>query len=191
MALEDKIKWDKKYQENSDLLNIRPPSKILTKHINECSGNVALDLACGAGRNTIYLLEHGFRVDAVDISKVAIERLKSRVNSNNLNAIVADLDDFELGKDSYDLIVKTNFLDRALIKRAKKALKSGGIMVVETYMEDKDNQKKNSNPNFLLKKDELLEIFKEGFEVLEYKSFWNESFEKYRMKKAAIAVKKL
>jgi len=191
MAIKDKIKWDNKYQQNSDLLNLREASRMLQKHFDKCSGKMALDLACGAGRNSKFLIEKGFFVDAIDISKVAIDSLVRNIKSERLNPILGDLDDYNFVKDKYDLIVKTNFLDRELIKRAKYALKSGGVFIVETYMEDKDNEKKDSNPNFLLRKDELLEIFKDSFEILDYKTFWNESFEKYRMKKASIAAKKL
>ncbi len=191
MAVEDKIKWDKKYSEKSDLLAPREPSKAVVKYYTECSGNRALDLACGAGRNSLFLEEKGFYVDAVDISKLALEYLHERIKYNKINPILADLDEFYLGEERYDFIVKCNFLDRELIERAKKALKIGGVMVVETYLEDEENEKKSSNPNFLLKKGELLEIFKIGFEILEYKTFWNESFEKYRMKKASIVVKRL
>ena len=191
MAVDDKIKWDKKYSQNGDLLTPREPSQAVVKHYKECSGNRALDLACGAGRNTLFLEEQGFYVDAVDISKLALEYLQERAKYNKINPILADLDEFDLGEERYDFIVKCNFLDRDLINRAKKALKIGGVMVVETYIEDRENEKKNSNPNYLLKKDELLEIFKSGFELLEYKTFWNESFEKYRMKKASIVVKRL
>ena len=191
MAIDDKIKWDKKYSENSELLARRAPSEAVVKYYKMCSGKRALDLACGAGRNTIFLEEKGFFIDAIDISQIALNTLKSRAKSERVKPILADLDRFDLGKDCYDLIVKCNFLDRGLIERAKEALKIGGIMIVETYMEDPKNQKQDSNPNFLLQKDELLEIFKEGFEVLEYRTFWNESFEKYRMKKASIAAKKL
>ena len=190
MALKDRLKWDRKYQENSKLLAKREPSLALVKYHKECSGKLALDLACGSGRNSLFLEEQGFFVDAVDISTIALQTLKSRAKSDRVNPILADLDSFKIEKEKYDLIVKTNFLDRALIARAKEALKSGGVMVVETYMEDVANEKRDSNQNFLLKKDELLTIFKEGFDVLEYKTFWNESFEKYRMKKASIAVKK-
>ena len=191
MALDDKIKWDKKYKQYSDLLAPREPSQAVVKHYKECSGDRALDLACGAGRNSLFLEEKGFYVDAVDISKLALEYLQERAKYNKINPILADLDEFDLGEERYDFIVKCNFLDRDLIKRAKKTLKIGGVMVVETYIEDKDNAKRNSNPNFLLRRDELLDIFKSGFEILEYKTFWNESFEKYKMKKASISVKRL
>lgn len=191
MALKDKIKWDSKYSSNRNLLNPRDPSAAVVKNYKECSGNRALDLACGAGRNSLFLEEKGFCVDAVDISHVALDILKSRIKSSRVNIIESDLDAFILNEGEYDFIVKCNFLDRELINRAKKALRVGGVMVVETYVEDRENEKKDSNPNFLLEKGELLEIFKSGFEMLEYKTFWNESFEKYRMKKASIAVKKV
>ena len=116
--------------------------------------------------------------------------MQSRAGKN-VNIIEADLDSFEIKKDRYDLIVITNFLDRELIQKAKNALKEGGIIVIETYMQDKDNEKKDSNPNFLLQKDELQSMFQSGFRVLEYKEFWNELYEKYRMKKASIITRRL
>jgi len=188
MSLEDKIKWDKKYKEKQKLLEPREPSLFVKKYCQAAGGKEALDLACGVGRNALFLEDRGFRVDAVDISEVALDTLKSR-SKGTINIIKADLDTFTPSK-SYNLIVKCNFLDRALIERTKSSLKSGGIYIVETYIEDKANEKKESNPAFLLKKDELLKIFKDGFEVLEYKTFWNESYELYKMRKAVIAVRK-
>jgi SAM-dependent methyltransferase len=188
MSLEDKIKWDKKYKEKQKLLEPREPSLFVKKYCQAAGGREALDLACGVGRNALFLEDRGFRVDAVDISEVALDTLKSR-SKGTINIIKADLDTFTPSK-SYNLIIKCNFLDRALIERTKSSLKSGGIYIVETYIEDKANEKKESNPAFLLKKDELLKIFKDGFEVLEYKTFWNESYELYKMRKAVIAVRK-
>jgi len=189
MSIEDKLKWDKKYQEKSSLLELREPSLFVKKYCLVAKGKDALDLAAGVGRNALFLENRGFSVDAVDISSVALDVLKSR-SKGTINIIETDLDNFNSTK-SYDLIVKCNFLDRELIERSKEFLKSGGVFIVETYIEDKANEKPNSNPDFLLKKDELLKIFKDGFEVLEYKTFLNESYELYKMKKAAIAVRKM
>ena len=191
MSEKDKVKWDKKYRENSELLAVREPSMAVVKNYKEASGNRALDLACGAGRNSLFLEEKGFYVDALDISQYALDILKGRSKTNKITPILADLDEYDIGVQRYDFIVKCNFLDRALLNRAKDSLKIGGIIVVETYMQDEDNEKKNSNNDFLLKSDELLEIFKNSFEILEYKTFWNEGFEKYRMKKASIVAKRL
>lgn len=190
MADKDREKWNRKYTDMQDLLQKRPPSPIVERFYTEVSGRQALDLACGAGRNTLFLAEKGFRVDAVDISEVALDALRERVSGLDVRIIEADLESFVPEKDRYDLIVKTNYLDRALIERAKTGLVPGGIFVVETYMEDSANEKQDSNPDFLLRKGELQEIFAEGFEIMLYETFWNEGYEKYRMKKAAIAARK-
>ncbi len=189
MSIKDKNKWNKKYTENPKLIEKREPSFFVKKYATATNGVDVLDLACGVGRNALFLEELGFRVDAVDISIKALEILKSR-SKGLINIIEADLDDFKPTK-SYDLIIKCNFLDRELINKTKDALNSGGVYIVETYIEDKDNEKKDSNPNFLLKKDELLNIFKDGFKILEYKTFWNDSSEIYKMRKAAIVAYKL
>jgi 2-polyprenyl-3-methyl-5-hydroxy-6-metoxy-1,4-benzoquinol methylase len=190
VAQKDKAKWDKKYTEMEGLLERRPPSELVSAHAAEAPGTKALDLACGGGRHSLYLAERGFTVDAVDISTVALAALREKADLEHINLVEADLDTFVPEGEAYDMIVKTNFLDRDLIGRAKAALKPGGIMVVETYMADEGNEKPDSNPDFLLQKEELKSLFGEGFTVLEYKEFWNEPHEKYRMKKQAIAVRK-
>ena len=53
------------------------------------------------------------------------------------------------------------------------------------------NEKPSSNPDFLLKKDELKTFFDDAFEVLDYDEFLNEENELYRMKKQSIAIRKL
>jgi SAM-dependent methyltransferase len=190
MAEKDREKWDKKYQDKPELLDVRPPSKFVEKYYKMCEANQALDLASGGGRHTLYLSEKGFLVDAVDISPIALEKLSSKIDNKMVNLIESDLDTFTPKQNHYDFIVMTNFLDRDLIVRCYEALKDGGIFVVETYMEDDENEKKDSNPQFLLKEDELILMFYNGFKRLDYAEFWNEDYEKYRMKKQAIAVQK-
>lgn len=190
MSQQDKEKWDKKYTEMVGLLEKRPPSELVSAYCGDAPGTRALDLACGSGRHSLFLAEKGFDVDAVDISTVALDALRRHADLEQINIIEADLDTFVPEIGTYDLVVKTNYLDRALIEHAKKSLKHGGIMVIETYMADEGNEKPDSNPAFLLQKDELPTFFTEGYTVLAYREFWNEPHEKYRMKKQAIAVRK-
>ena len=190
MAEQDRRKWDRKFSEMPDLLAPRPPSELVVSWCGEGRGKRALDLACGGGRHTRYLSERGYRVDAVDISAVALDRLRSWVDRDRVRLIEADLDAFTPQSACYDLIVMTNYLDRALIARAQEGLKADGIFIVETYMNDPENEKKDSNPDYLLTPCELKSLFSEGFSILEYREFWNETYEKYRMKKQAIAARK-
>jgi len=189
MSIDDKLKWNKKYKEIPKLLKDRDPSEKLVKAIKSCKGKTALEIACGSGRNSIYLANLNFNVEALDISEVAINTLKNK-KYKNIKTKVIDLEGYIPPLNSYDLIVKTNYLDRDLIPHLKNSLKKDGIIVIETYMEDSENEKPPSNPNFLLKEDELKSFFKEGFEILDYEEFFNESYEIFRMKKQAIIAKK-
>lgn len=172
------------------LLQRRPAGELLSDFSDNTPGKRALDLACGSGRHTLFLAEHGFEVDAVDISTVALDALRLVAPADRVTIIEADLDTFVLANRTYDLIVKTNFLDRALIERAKTALTSGGVMIVETYMADARNERADANPDFLLADKELLTIFDTGFTLLDYREGWNSPHEKYRMRTQGIAVKK-
>jgi len=190
MADKDRVKWNKKFSENEAFLAPRPIAEMVEEFYHKCGGKKVLDLACGAGRHTQFLSKRAYLVDAVDISDIALDYLRPLVNEN-VTLIEADLDTYVPEKRDYDLIIMTNFLDRALITRAKEALKVGGFFIVETYMEDEANEKEGYNPDFLLQKEELKSIFSQGYEILAYDRFWNEPYEKRRMKKQAITVRKL
>ncbi len=190
MSIKDKEKWNKKFSTMPELLSPRPPAKFVEAYHDSCEGKRALDLGCGGGRHTLFLSQKGFLVDAVDISSVALEKLAPKVDKEKVTLIEADLDTFTPQQAHYDLIVMTNFLDRDLIARSIEGLKDGGIFIIETYMDDEENEKKNSNPDFLLQEEELIQMFYNGFKRLDYDEFWNEDYEKFRMKKQAIAVQK-
>lgn len=191
MSQQDQQKWDKKYQETPKLLQQRDPSCKLQELIKKIKlPALALDVACGAGKNAIYMAKKGLQVDALDISKVALQNLEAQKYSN-IHTQLIDLDEYTPPKEQYDIIVKTNFLDRQLIPKLTTALKSKGYFYIETYMQDKINEKPPSNPEFLLQKEELKSFFGTGFRLIEYDEFENEPEELYRMKKQSIIVKKL
>ncbi len=190
MAIEDKIKWDKKYKETSSLLKDRPHSRKLEELVNKVKGTKALEIACGTGRNSVYLAQKGFEVDALDISEVALQFLDKK-GHGAINTKLVDLEGYEPSKNSYDVIVMTNYLDRGIIPHLVQALKKEGILYIETYMHHESNTKPGSNPDFLLKANELKSFFDEGCEILDYEEFDNEAFEKYRMKKQSVAVRRL
>lgn len=189
MAIEDKIKWNKKYQEKPSLLVTRAHSAKLNIIFKQISKGIALDVACGTGRNCLAMAKKGFLVDAVDISHIALEHLNTH-QIKNITTHLVDLDDYTPKQNTYDLIVMTNFLDRELILRLQNALKTNGYILIETYMDDPINDKSASNPNYLLQKEELKSFFDESFEIIDYDEFENESFEMHRMKKQSIIAKK-
>jgi SAM-dependent methyltransferase len=192
MAQSDQEKWDRKYLENPKLREERPPVRWIERFVPDREG-YALDLACGTGRNAVALARRGWRIKAVDLSPVALQILTEFAEAagvlERIDTELIDLDVF-VPEKQFDLILKTNYLDRDLIRRTIPSLKSGGLYIVETYMEHEGNEKKDSNPDYLLKPGELRGIFSEGFEILHYEEFWNEGYEMYRMRKQAIVARK-
>ena len=77
MAVEDKERWNEKYQDNP---MPDEPIKLISDYAPLSKGKKALDIACGMGRHSKYLVSLGFDVDALDISSVAIEQLQNIPN---------------------------------------------------------------------------------------------------------------
>ncbi len=190
MAIKDKIKWNKKYTDKPSLSKNRPASSKLQIILDQLKCGKALDVASGIGRNSIHLANHGFEVDAIDISEVALDHLRSQ-NIANITTHLVDLDSYTPTSNNYDIIVMTNFLDRDLIPKLNNALKTNGYILIETYMDHPINEKEGSNPNFLLAKKELKSFFDTRFEIIDYDEFENEAFEMHKMMKQSIIVKKL
>ena len=181
--LEDKIRWNQKYAKDDIPTE---PSQLLKEYLLHVEGRQALDIACGAGRNTYHLLERGFSVDALDISDKALLHVDNRANK-----IEADLEDYRLKRDYYDVILNFNFLERKIISQIKEALHVGGVIMFQTFVAtDEEGFKVPSNPDYLLQSGELLERFK-GFEVIHYSEYNDINRHQERVKKAALVAKKI
>ncbi len=194
MSQQDQIKWDRKYTDSDTLLGFREPCPLLKQFAPHAVGTQALDIACGTGRNTLYLAQHGFEVDALDISAVALQELTQHLQKMTdlsfVHTQLTDLDSYTPPPSAYDLIIQTNFLDRRLIPLLASALTQGGLLIIETYMLDPDNEKKGSNETYLLTPGELLGYFDEQYAILFYDEFWNQG-ENYRMRKQGIVVRRV
>jgi len=130
----------------------------------------ALDIATGKGRNAIFLAEQGFDVVAIDFSPVALDEARKRAAEKSLSISwqQADLELIELPKTTYDLIVNFNYLQRSLIPQIKVALKAGGHVIFETYLIGQEMIGHPKNPAYLLRHNELLDLFRD-FRVLCYR----------------------
>ncbi len=184
MAIEDKERWNEKYQDN----NIpNEPIKLVRDHTHLAVGKQALDIACGMGRHSKYLASEGFEVDALDISSVAIEHLQGL---DHIDAIEVDFDTYTLGKNKYDLIVCTYFLERKLFPQMFDALKPDGIIIMETFLHDEENERVPSNPAFRLKTGELEATFNDQYELLHISEFWDEDYLGYKTMKTSMVARK-
>jgi SAM-dependent methyltransferase len=182
--IEDKKRWNERYLDNPIPNNV---SDILKKYVEHASIGNAIDIACGMGRNTHFLADLGFCVDAVDISDYALDKVK---NSATITKIDTDLDKYNLIPNKYDLIVNINYLNRRLVSQMKESLKTGGVIIFETFIvAHGDFKMPTTNLDYLLRKNELLHSFI-GLDVIYYEEKIHTNLKGERTKIASIVAKK-
>lgn len=127
-----------------------------------------LDIACGKGRNGLYLVENDINVVFADVNGESLEQVKQSLN--DLKAEQQTLAqcwqvDFEqaditpLKDKCFSGIMVFRYLHRPLFEQIKAAIKPGGMIIYETYTEQQTQFGRPKNPNFLLKPAELAELF--------------------------------
>jgi 2-polyprenyl-3-methyl-5-hydroxy-6-metoxy-1,4-benzoquinol methylase len=144
--------------------NSREPAQFLVENVELLSKGRVLDVAMGNGQNAIYLAKMGFDVEGVDISPEAVNNTLelAREAGVTIKAEVADLEgNYYIEKDAYDVIICFNYLQRSLISQLKDGLRKGGIIVYETFIIDQIQFGKPKNPNYLLRHNELLNMFRD------------------------------
>ncbi len=126
-----------------------------------------LDLACGGGRHARYLAALGHRVEAVDRDGEDLRELGSVAG---VTTRAADLENgpWPYAGHQFDAIVVTNYLHRPLFPRLLAALAPGGVLIYETFAVGNERYGRPSNPDFLLKSGELLEVVRGRLRVLAY-----------------------
>ena len=167
----DKKRWDKRFGRKKFALG-KEPNPFLRKHIRLLSGGRALDIATGEGRNAVFLAQHGFEVDAVDISGKGLKKARELALEKGVkvNVFLVDLDHYQIEKERYDLIANFYFLKRRLIPEVRKGLKKGGKVIFETYLLEHRTLATGGpkQAKYFLKPNELLRFFKD-FRILFYR----------------------
>ena len=159
----DRQRWDSRYAAG-EYSGRTHPTVLLEQWQAELPRGRALDVACGAGRNALYLASLGYSVDAVDISNVALERgaASAAEQGMQVNWINADFDHDTLPEEAYDLVVVSRFLDHRLIPQIQDRLQAGGHVVYEqhvrTTLPDIGGPRSN---RFRLRPQELLSLFRD------------------------------
>jgi SAM-dependent methyltransferase len=171
MSRDDQISWD---QQHGAAPGPDAPSNFLAEIFASAAYAIApgraLDLACGKGRNALFLAQRGFNVLGIDISAVALEEARRRAREKSLLIAwqQADLEQVRLPQNSFDLVIDFNYLQRSLIPQLKAATKNAGYVICETYLVDQRAIGHPKNPDYLLAHNELLDHFRD-FRVLYYR----------------------
>jgi tellurite methyltransferase len=132
--------WNQRYRAGEQLFD--EPSPLVTRFSGELKPSRALDLACGPGRNSLYLAEQGWHVTAVDGSALAIEILRERAARRNLaiDIRVSDLEQgpFAIEPGAYELICDCYYLQRSLIPKMQAGVRPGGLVIAIVHLADAD-----------------------------------------------------
>jgi 2-polyprenyl-3-methyl-5-hydroxy-6-metoxy-1,4-benzoquinol methylase len=134
----ERDKWDTRYRDGAYETRTHPTA-LLAEWLPRLKRGRALDVACGAGRNALYLAANGFTVSALDISGVALERGRRAAAERGLNIdwLRADLDeDLEraLPAGNFELIVWARYVHRTLMPHLVARLDLGGALVCEQHL---------------------------------------------------------
>ncbi|MHC1696645.1 MAG: class I SAM-dependent methyltransferase [Geobacteraceae bacterium] len=156
------LKWDTRFRNEACVLG-KDPSRYLVDNLglimSHVPGTKALDIACGEGRNSVFLAKMGFQVSGLDISEAGLEKGRQWMEREGvtIDFRVTNLEQFEF-TEQYDLILNCNFLLRDLIPKSVAALSSGGIIVFDTLV-DSPFVPNSHKKEFLLQPGELVRIF--------------------------------
>ncbi len=123
-----------------------------------------VDLACGDGRNGIFLANQGIPVVLIDRSASKLERAGRIARSKGAEVDIKRLDLEQgdvnplLGLSAGGILV-FRYLHRPLIPAIKGALKVGGILIYETFTRDQTRYGRPHNADYLLRPGELKAMF--------------------------------
>jgi SAM-dependent methyltransferase len=132
----DATSWDDRYR-GSDLVWGAGPNRFLVEEIGTMAPGTALDVACGEGRNAIWLAEQGWRVTGVDFSSVALDKARAFATDRGVGVdwVRADLTNWE-PPSAYDLVIvfylqlSANLRRRVLSRMAESVAPGGTLLVV-------------------------------------------------------------
>lgn len=131
--------WDQRFN-TSEYIYGTAANDFLQDSIVQIPPGKVLSLGEGEGRNACYLAKAGYEVHAVDASHVGLQKAQALAAQQGVNLVTyhADLAEFDMGENRWDGIVSIfchlpQPLRDDVYQRAVKALKPGGVMVIEAY----------------------------------------------------------
>lgn len=127
-----------------------------------------LDIGCGGGRDAIYLAKNRMNVIAIDHEVKVLKRAKalSSLSGTSVKFKCCDIKkEGCLPDQQFDLITVVRFLNRDMYTYIKQATRPGGFVLFQTFVEGVEQFGSPKNPNFILGKTELAEVFT-GFNII-------------------------
>ena len=139
------------------------------------AGGTGLDVACGSGRHLRHFLARDHKIVGLDRDVSALANLRG---NPRVEIVQADLESgapWPLPDRRFAGIVVTNYLHRPLFPALIQALEPGGALLYETFAAGNEKYGKPSNPDFLLRDEELLQVARGKLRVVAYEAIEEET----------------
>lgn len=175
------MKYNQIYKNNNNVWGNQPNELLQKIYCRLKAGMNFLDLGCGQGRDSLFMLQKKINVDAVDCSQEGINKTKEGIQKNNLpgdniNLFCSNIKDFKITKNKYDAINAFNslqFLSKKevlkIIKNIKNNIRSNGYVIISGFTTADPSYKKISeDQRCFLKPRELKKMFSD-FNIVGYK----------------------
>lgn len=148
-------------------------------------GARVLDLACGHGRHSRWLMRQGHQVTAVDRDAQALAGLADLAPW--VRTLSADLEDapWPLAGREFEAVIVTNYLWRPLLPQVLASLAPGGLLIYETFADGNASVGRPARPEFLLQPGELLRVCA-GLRIVAYEDGFLNHPERYVQRIAAV-----
>lgn len=147
---------------------ISPPSKWVSEMIARIEpGGTLIDIACGRGRHSIEFSKNFF-IYSVDKNNEFLNNFK---NNMNIKTICQDLENqqkWSFSDKKFNVVLVTNYLFREKLNAIFSLVDLNGYIIYETFAIGNEKYGRPSNPNYLLKKNELLLFKPDNFDTIEF-----------------------
>ena len=166
-----KLKWDRKYQNRKGVVS--PPESFLVNHIDILIKGSVLDIACGDGRNSLFLARKGLDVTGIDFSEEGLKRLEQFAKAANLPIQTMEMDAeskaalMKLGKFNNVVAIRYKPSEK-ILQLLPQLLHPNGVLLFYTF-NWKQATKKGFPRKFCLEENELVNSFT-GMELLIHQS---------------------
>lgn len=146
----------------------RTPSPWVTRYGALIPEGDVLDLACGAGRHGRYLMDQGYRVTFLDRDVSKLADLRGNSGAEILQYDLECGNPWPFVEGQFSGIVVVNYLHRDLFRHLLRSLQVGGVLLYQTFAQGNEKYGKPSNPDFLLREDELLKVFGSDLQLVDF-----------------------
>ncbi len=182
--------WSKQYDTNENKTR-DVEAEALKETLDKFNFNSCLEIGCGTGKNTEWLLEKADHITAVDLSEEMIAKAKKKINSDKVKFLLADITkDWDFTPDKFELISFSLVLEHIekldhIFREASGLLQPGGLI----YIGELHPYKQYLGTKARFETEEGLQILdcynhnisdfissarKYGFDLMELNEFWHD-----------------